>query len=347
MFPMVHPDIFRKNPLIETIAGDENWTVSTKDKRPVNAKRLLRDNEVRNINFDYGNPLVSLDDLDANPDLQAVNRTYRLKARENSIIAIDVEPEAPESMKKEVLSFPSHYTELSMNGGVHLLIKVPRDLINDDNRYMFEELSVCKEFIPKGVKRQAYFEVMFNDHFMTFTKKMDVNKRIADFENNQEDRDKLISFLNNLVELDKDRKKERELAKQYQVEMLDNLIDEDKKEDIEKFINLKPFDRAKQQASAKDVKNFGDDYSRYEMSVINGLASHTLHIYNLAKGTISFKDTVNLFTEQDLVHAVYLLAKDIIPYRDKHDEIREGLPWLLYTAKQGYAYIKAQRSKDK
>lgn len=352
VYPVVHPLTFIQNPLINHLASEENWTMSDTSKRPINAREFLRTGDVFNARFDGENPLVSLHELDADPNLMAVNRAYRLKARENRVIAIDVEPEAPDFMKQEVLNFPAHYTELSTNGGVHLIIKVPEDLVTDENRYMFDDITVVKEPVPKNPvtnkqERGAYFEVIFNDHFITFTKRMDTGKPCTFFNQDPQAKEKLRIFLQNIVALDQERKKERELAKQYRINMVNNLVDDEKLEIIHQFIDLKPFDLAKEQALEKDASDFGNDHSRYEMSVASGLAYHVLRIHKLAKDTQSFKKIAESLTEQDIVYVIYIMLKDAIPHRDKHDEDRDGLPWLLFTAKRAYEYMKAQNAKKK
>jgi hypothetical protein len=351
-FPMVHPVIFAQNPLIHHLNGDPHWTVSDDNKRPVNA-RLLLDTEVAyNVKFDGDWPLVTLQELDANPNLEAVNRAYRLRARENRVIAIDVEPSAPDSMKQDVMEFPAHYTELSKNGGVHLLILVPEDLITPENRYMFDDLSVFKEPVSKPTEpseksREAYFEVLFNDHFVTFTKRMLTDKPCIDYNQDPDAKAKLAGFLTSIVAMDKQRKKERELAKQYHIGMMKNIIDEEKEKIIESFLSIKPFEKAKEQTESKTASDFGEDYSRYEMSVANGLAFHTIRIHSLAKDTLSFRKIAESLTEQDLAYAIYLLLKDTVPHREKHNESRDGLPWLLFTAKRAYEFVKAQNAKRK
>lgn len=349
-FPMVHPSTFIQNPLVNHLANEPYWTVSDDNKRPVNARLLLDTGNVYNAKFDGEWPLVTLHELDKDQNLQAVNRAYRLRARENRVIAIDVEPGAPEYMKQDVLEFPAHMTELSKNGGVHLLILVPEDLINPENRYMFDDLSVFKEPVPKPEDpaekpRDAYFEVLFNDHFVTFTKRMLTEKACIDYDQNPEAKAMLARFLDGIVQMDKQRKKERELAKQYRIGMMKNLIDEEKEKAIESFISIKPFEKAREQAENKSASDFGEDYSRYEMSVANGLAFHTIRVHKLAEDTISFREMATSLNDQDLAYAIYLLLKEAVPYRDKHEETRDGLPWLLFTSKRAYEFVKAQNAK--
>lgn len=227
------------------------------------------------------------------------------------------------------------------------MILVPDDCITDKNRYMFDDLSVFKEPVPKENPREAYYEVLFNDHYVTFTKKMDTAKPVTNFNEDTAAKARLVGFLETIAKLDEERKEERELAKQYRIEFANNYLSEEKQEVVEKFIGLSPFDAPKQQAMAKSASEFGDDESRYEMSVANGFASNVLKIHGLLKDTISYRDMANSLTEQDLVYAIYLLLREQVPYRGKHDEDRDGLPWLLYTSKRAYEYILAQRSKNK
>lgn len=351
-YPMVHPYTFLQNPLVHHLSNDPYWTVSDDNKRPVNARLLVDTGSVYNVKFDGEWPLVTLHELDNNTNLQAVNRAYRLRARENRVIAVDVEPSAPENMKQDVLGFPAHYTELSKNGGVHLLILVPEDLITPENRYMFDELSVFKEPVPKPKDpnekpREAHFEVLFNDHFVTFTKRMLTEKPCIDYSQDPVAKAKLTGFLDNIVQMDAQKKKEREIAKQYRIGMMKNIIDDEKEEVIQSFIAIKPFEKAKEQAESKTVSDFADDYSRYEMSVANGLAFSTIRAHNLAKDTRSFREMAKSLTEQDLAYAIYLLLQETVPYREKHDETRDGLPWLLFTAKRAYEFVKAQNANRK
>lgn len=347
-YPMVYPITFAQNLLINHLANDPNWTVSDEKKRPINAKKLLADGIVKGARLDGENPLVTLGELDANKDLQAVNRAYRLRARENNVIAIDVEPEASEDMKQFALNFPAHYTELSMNGGVHLLILVPDDCITPDNEYMFKNLSVFKEPVPKNDKRPAHYEVIFNDHYITFTKRMDTEKVCIDYNTDHNAKKQLIMFLTLIVKIDKERKEKREIAKKYSISIVEDGFDSSKKELIQEFIDLKMFEPYIDEIMKKTIDDFGGDGSRYEMSTATSLANRCLHMRSTIKDTMTYREMAKNLTEQDLVYAIYLLLKRILPERDKHEETREGLPWLMYIAKNAFEFVKANdKSKSK
>ncbi|MEW4425955.1 hypothetical protein AB1I68_00510 [Paenibacillus pabuli] len=352
-YPMVHPLLFSQNPLITHLSDDPNWTVSDDKKRPVNAKVLLETYELFNAKLDENRewPLVTLPELDADENLDGVNRAYRLRARENRVIAIDVEPVAPQWMKHQVLHFPAQYTELSKNGGVHALILVPESLINDDNRYLFEDLSVFKEPIPKDKNgkdvRSAYFEVIFNDHYITFTKRMLTEKPCADYEHDPVARQFLVSFLTNIVNMDLKRKMEREIAKQYQIQMIDKELDEQKQADIRSFIDMEIFDKARARSIERKAQDFAGDASRYEMSVASAIAFYVIQNHEVALDTASSRELAESLTEEDLAYAIYLMLKDAVPHREKHDEYRSDMPWLLFISKRAYEFVKAKIDQGK
>lgn len=344
-FPMVHPQVFKQYPIIEHLSSHKRWTVSDTDKRPINAVELLNTGELYGARDE--SELVTLDELDANTNLQAVNRTYRLQARQNNIIMIDVEPEASNALKDFAFHFPAHYTELSMNGGVHLLIHVPDDCINDDNRYMFNDLSVFKEPVPKEENRPAHYEVLFNDHYITFTKRAVTQKVSVDFNTDHAAKMKLVQFLENIVHLDKERREKRELAKSHQIDVYLDTITEKKKKDIDEFIHMQYLNPVKQRAIERDIDTYGGDMSRYEMAVATSITGGVLRTANIAKTTASYRDMLSTFTEQDYVYASYLIMKEIVPYRDKHDENRDGLPWLMYIARESYTYVVSQQKQKR
>ena len=352
-YPIVHPDVFSRNPLISKLSDDPNWTVSDDMKRPINAKVLLETYELFNAKLDERKewPLVTLPEIDADSNLDCVNRAYRLRARENRVIGIDVEPIAPKWMKHQVLNFPAQYTELSKNGGVHALVLVPECLINDDNRYLFDDLSVFKEPVPKDKNgkdlRSAFFEVIFNDHYLTFTKRMLTEKPCADYENDPLARQFLVSFLANILEMDRKKKAEREVAKQYRIDMIDRELDEKKQEDIRLFLDMEIFDKARTKSTEKKPHDFAGDASRYEMSVANAIAYYVILNHKIALDTESSRELADSLSEKDLAYAIFLMLKDVVPYREKHDEYRYNMPWLLFTSKRAYEFVQAQNDQRK
>ena len=334
-----HNNELMKYPIIQKIATEKQWTISDKKKRPVDAVHLLATYEVRNARvLDDPYPLVSLHDINKDPNFDWTNRAYRLHAQNNRVIAVDVEPSASPEVKQFAKDFPSHFTEISKNGGVHLIIEVPEDLINDENRYLFET-TVIKT--PDGT-----MELILNDHYITFTKKIVGDKPIADFINNQSDREKLASFLKNMVIIDADAKERRELAKEIAVEFNNDNIHHDL---IESLLSSPFFVNIINRQKEKSAESFNHDLSRYETSISTACAGQ---VYRFAvktlPSTIALKQKYDIMTENDWIYMVYKMVQFIVPEREKHYEYRENLPWLLYVTKGSWTYIRSvEEQKNK
>lgn len=331
-----------QNKLVQQLANEKQWTVSDKEKKPVDARYLLDTNNVRNARvLDDPYPLVTLHELNESPNLIHTNRAYRLQSQNNNIIVIDVEPHADKDMLMMSKNFPAHYTEISRNGGVHLLIEVPERIKNAENSYLFDTVVVKN--------KAGDMEVILNDHFITFTKRIVTDKPIADFENNPEQYAQLEKFLANIVKMDEEAKIDRELKRQMAVEFTDENLDVDT---INKVIKSLPFSEFIERQKEKDPKSFTDkkgspDWSRYEGSISTACAGHIFRFTKNLKSTVVLKDTFGHLTENDWIYASYLMLKEIVPTRDKHTEVREGMPWLLFNSQSAWQFILAQEEKKK
>lgn len=334
-------DVFMQNPLIQFIQNDNQWTISNKDKEPVDAVHLLERQLVRNARvLDDPYPLVSLTRLNNDENLAYTNRAYRLQAQHNRIFVVDVEPSASPELLKFAVEFPAHYTEISRNGGVHLLIKIPENMITPENEYLLTTTVV------KSQAKDADLEVILNDHYITFTKKMVMDKEIADFVNNQHDRERLSKFLTNIVKMDEKAKLDRELKRKLAVNFDDSNV---QKELVEELANSMPFVKfINKQKENKSPEDFNNDMSRYEASVSTSCAGYTrYYMKKVLPGTQVLQRKFKDMTDNDWIYLAYKLTEFIVDERDKHNEIRGGLPWLLYLAQGGWTFILASEEKEK
>lgn len=323
---------FMENPVIQFLADDLRWTVSDKKKRPVDARFLLDTHRVRNAHLENEPfPLVSLHELNADPNLNHTNRAYRLRAQHNHIIMIDVEPEADDELLQFAKDFPAHLTEISTNGGVHLLIALPNEAITPENEYLLTS-TVIKS--PKND-----FEIICNDHYITFTKKLVMDKPIADYKNNIDDFNRLVSFLDNIVLMDAKTQEERLIKQELAIEFTDENIDE---ESLLKIMESDSFASFMEKQREKKPSDFNHDLSRYEGSVSTACAGHVYRFVKRLPDTEVLKDTFSHLTDNDWIFLAYMMTKYIVPERDKHEEYRDGLPWLLYNAQNGWTYICAK-----
>lgn len=330
-YQQVPNDKFMENPLIKFLADDQRWTVSDKKKRPVDARYLLDTHEVRNARvLDDPYPLVTLHKLNQDANLEMVNRTYRLQAQQNQVIMIDVEPEASDELLEYAVNFPAHLTEISRNGGVHLLIALPDKAITPENEYLLKSTVINSD--------NNDFEVICNDHFITFTKRLVLDKPVADYHNNQDHFNQLMSFLDNIVKMDAEKQKKREQMKEIAVEFDETNVHT---EDIKTLLDSTSFIDFMEKQKKKKPEDFNNDLSAYEASVSTACAGHVYRFVQYLSETQALQYKFAHLTENDWIYASYLMAKFILPGRDKHGEYRNNLPWLLYTAQNGWSYIRA------
>lgn len=181
------------------LADKPYWTISTDDKRPIDAQRAL------SLHFDpkrcnprlanskgpvakhyWGNmahepmneSLITLDDIYHEPT--APNRSCALRADIDTehIILIDIEKEYDKSFIQPYLrQLPIIYGERSRHGGIHLIVPISddtlqidkyTDLLNDSNKKICE-LKNDDTKDGKLYQKHTGIEIFFHDHFLTFT----------------------------------------------------------------------------------------------------------------------------------------------------------------------------------
>lgn len=335
--------VFMENETIKKLAKDNRWTISSNEKVPLDAKVLLRSGEIKWASIlKKPYPLVTLNELNQDENLLGCNRTYRLNAKKNLTFMIDIEPSATDDVILSGINFPANYTEISMSGrGVHLLVEVPKDLVNDENRYLFEERSVIKD-------QSKTFEYLFNEHYITFTKRIATDKPIADFVNNQADREKLINLLAHIVESDKIAK-----ANRVNIDGIDiNIAENETPEQTtarEYLMSIPPTVKLIEQLSMLSPTDYNNDMSDYEWDVHVACCKRaitTMENVKLASPS-PFLDKVGCMTEENFCSWAYELSKEILPWREKHEGIRRGDPWLVYQTKRAWAYVIAKQRDKK
>lgn len=348
-------NIFSNNLLIQELSNDKSWTVSDIEKRPIDAKYLLSNGIVRNavLNSEI-NPLVTLHELNNNSNLTNVNRTYRLSALENRTFMIDIEPKTDDETLKQWAKFPAQYTEVSTNGGLHLLIQVPESLINEDNEYIFNTLTVIKEGDHNEV------EYLFNRHYITFTKRIPLEKQSSMFAEGSQEYKQLEQLLQHLVDLDSKNKEIRQKANTLATDLTELNINLDivkpqlpenaTSDSLLYNITLANASFIEHLPKQEDCLNDKgtEDMSLYEYRIASKITRQLIkgigQIISYGPKTAKLYNKTNHileFTENDIIYLTYCYIKEILPYRDKHDQYREAMPWLLYVAKNAYLRTKA------
>ena len=306
---------FYNNDVIKRLAPNPLWTVSTtkapkegeKTKMPVDMHALINLGKMWGVAFDRGwHPLLDLPTLcDVLPD--AINNAYFLDARRDKIVVLDIEPTCPDSLKQQFLQLPFLYGETSMSGkGYHLIFDLPEDLFNKYPNA--QKASIHTE--PKN----GYYEILQN-HTVTFTRNIVPRS----------DNPKNIQEFRNLYEM---------IAMQQKPAVTyDRLIASKALEDIpnaEKII----YDM-KQITYKKTIKDFpkidratqqvvGYDNSAYEF----GMSGFYYRILQQVLPNYTGYE----YTDEDKAVLIYTVVESMIEYRSKHDQTRNGMPWLLYIA---------------
>ena len=239
------PD-FYNNEFIKTIAQNEKWTVSDKDKCPIDMHAFIHEQKIWGMSLTRGyNPFVDLDTLnEVLPN--ASNNAYYLDAITDKFVILDIEPKCPDIIKQSMIKLPYVYGEVSMSGkGYHLAFPLP-ELINN---------------YPNAINKLAlkhdlgYFEVLMN-HMVTFTRNVlppaEPEYTIEDFEH--------------VFELLAEQAKETKTSNGT-IESIEN-INTDNIPNFDTIINS-----LANQTYGRTAIDFGDDLSRYEFGMCGFYAS--------------------------------------------------------------------------
>ena len=298
---------FYQNPVIQRLAPLERWTVSTKDKVPVDMYHLMYhfedDHKIWGLSQKRGyNPMVDLATLcQTIPD--AVNNTFYLDALEQKIVVLDVEPSCPEPLKLEFLKIPALYAELSMSGkGLHMIFDLPEDILN---RYPDAR-------IKQVLKHESgEYEILLN-HLVTFTRNTIVQtnptRSIDDFRN-------LFALL---------ASKAKASTKSTDVDISGPLDPAT----IPGYSTIMMALRGRVYGKSKE-KDFHNDNSRYEF----GMAAYYYNCLNrmLTAGTYFKREN---YTDEQIATIVYNILVEKLPPREKHNSERSGMPFLLYLVSE-------------
>lgn len=289
---------FYDNPLIQSIAPNERWSISTNKKMPIDIKILQTEQRIAGALFLDERSLVSLPDLcELIPN--AANNAYYLDALVDNILILDIEPKCPDNIKEKLLRLPYEYGEISMSGnGFHLAFYLPQN---------FDDFPIARKKVVMK-EEHGYYEILLN-HWVTFTR-----NKIKDAPSDASQTE-FEQFFADIASIQKD------------VQRTDVNIEELEPQDFpckDRILSL-----LMQQPYYKTLSDFHDDNSHFEFSFIGFLHYKLGQILN-----ISAIKQAHDYTDNEQVWMLYLVAKERLPYRSKHDEFRDGLPWLLYLSRE-------------
>lgn len=357
--PVATKEEFLSYPLIQYLGQFNRWTFSDNEKRPMSVRAYLETAQYKLANFENATPdtypLVTLFQLESiQPQPMYDNRAFLFQSKFDYTIMIDVEKDATDEMKLWAINFPAHYVEASKNNGVHVLINIPKEIIPDEYLYLFD-LTIIKN-------KDLEYEVIMNRHYCTFTKRI-IPCNYADFLNNEEHKQRLLLLLKGLAEL----KSKEELEQKQKIKnalTYKNISKEENNELLETFNEYIEEALHEEQIKTKNkvtlekctnAKTGKVDHSDYEYKtakrIVRFYYKYYKHQQQTAKRnmipTDGFHKSLMQLEVGDFIHLAYQATVDIVPNREKHQELRNGLPYLLYVTNYAWTAIDfAENKKD-
>lgn len=287
---------FYQHPFIQTLKHKKKWTISDHKKMPIDIYMLKSFHTVKGALFTDEKSLVSLEELlTILPNVS--NYAYFLDAYTDQFVVLDIEPTCNDDLKNELLQMPFIYGERSLSGkGYHLIFPLPECI--------YDYPIAQKKIVFKGPNKQ--YEILIN-HWVTFTgDQIESPTQPTDF----------IPFFEQMA---KDQK-EQEVLKNFKIKDI-------KPEEIPDYEYI--VDLLKKQKFTKTLDDYDKDYSIYEFAAIGFILTKLNMVLSLSK----IKNNQHSYSDLECTWITYVVARDLIEYRTKHDEYREGLPWLLYLVK--------------
>ena len=311
----------------QTLQRTKDWCVS-KDKVPLDLFALERGYEWGASNKRSHS---SYEDYNKAKEIGLKHKlpiTLMVDSEKLNIYVIDIEKTCPEEIRQGILNALKQnitYIETSLSGkGFHLVVglNAPQML--------------------KTAKYKKWFEILTNHH-CTFTEnelsfddafnyQIDTNEYITDDEKDVELLNALSTSLSPIefYDLIGDSKVNLNTANSDEFDDFKRVAATFDGRHADLFNILCDVDYTK----TVDGDFFGD-YSRYEFGYASKLTYAAKRISeDMIDNRLNHYD-LKLTREQHIM-IVFMVLKQSLPYRAKHDEFRNGLPWLLYTAQQVY-----------
>lgn len=304
---------FKNHPFIQSISNIEKWTITDKDKMPIDMFELRTYGNIKGANF------YAYQSLTKRPIVEAVfkasnclppNYAFYLESSIDDFVILDIEPICPEPLKQKLLQLPFIYGEKSLSGkGYHLVFPLPKN-------YMDFPITHEKPALKENNK---YYEILLN-HFCTFTGNI-----ISCPTTPQGTIEDIFAQLATKAKL---------IVKQREVEIqtLTNKPDTEQADYVLQLLSKVGHNYKKKPEDYLDDDTGEPDLSRYEYSFICYLYHRLDEI--LSVSAIKKEHT---YTDEEQAYFLYTVASEVLPFRKKHTETRTldnvKLPWLGFVVK--------------
>lgn len=301
---------FYTNPIISAIADEPRWTVSDNEKVPINMRELMSTGRLWGAHEISSECLITLGEMTSFLP-SAANNAFYLRAQTDGFLVLDIEKTCPPEVAKKLLSIPSLYSEYSMSGkGYHQILPLPAN-------FWDYPIATGKRVLQK---ENGWYEILL-DHWVTFTREVVPASELPQ-----------QNFAPGAWE-----EIYAELA-QEAIETPESEFDiSTERPDIPRVQQI--LDLMTRRPLEKTLEDFNADYSRFEFSTLgvlyNRLGPILVAIEDVEPGAV--------FDESAKSWLIYEAAIQMLPNREKHDEVRNGMPLLLNAA----VALVARRMGDK
>lgn len=177
------------------LARQPCWTISDNLKRPIDPKNALRQHfepskyqpalAKPNDNSYWGNlasdpvkGLVSLDELKRDKGTPQTGYALRVDTQSQNILLVDIERNYDHKLNPLIRGLPVVYAEISRHGGMHLIVKVDQDFLDDP---IYGPVLLKGSYKLAGTNQShSGVEVFAFGHYLTFTTNQIEIKRRGD-----------------------------------------------------------------------------------------------------------------------------------------------------------------------
>lgn len=340
---------FYDNPAIRSLAGAARWTVSgrlgddpgddpgdapgkaSSGKAPIDIVELVETGRLRGAFATDQTCLMLLDDLVRSLP-GAANHAFFLRARTDGLLMVDIEPDCPLQVAADLIALPEIvYSEVSMSGrGFHLLAPLPPN-------FWAHPVAAAKRVLRE---EHGWYELLL-EHWVTFTRRpIPANSTSptgpasavgglagedaveTDVETDVETGAVFTSLAGVYEALAQKAIETLASARDLEVAVAEGTAGAPEIPGAQLIVET-----ATANVRLKDLKDFGDDTSRWEFSVLGSLYRRLVpQIEKTAQARgVAYSDS-------DHVWLLYLAATKVLPPRAKHTEKRNQRPFLLDRA---------------
>ena len=166
------------------LARQPCWTISDNLKRPIDPKTALRqhfnpetyqpalakpndDNYWGNLCNDPSRQLVSLDELENDPGTPKTGYALRVDTQSQHVLLVDIERDYDHKLNELIRNLPVVFAERSWHGGMHLIVKVDQDFLDDP---IYGPVLLKGSYKLAGtIRDHSGVEVFAFGHYLTFT----------------------------------------------------------------------------------------------------------------------------------------------------------------------------------